>query len=169
MSNMFYGMNSLIKLTLKDEFNTSNVTNMQEMFSETRSLTELKLGKNFYTNKVTSMYAMFRNTGYNSLTHLDLGENFINGTTTSYYYGSYFENMFEGLGHNSLVELNLRNFNPMTSYLVGNIFKDCGTEGVLTKIIVSSDSIKNKIKTEQRVNAPQFWKNDDWSIIQVQS
>lgn len=49
-----------------------------------------------------------------------------------------------------------------------NVFEDCGTDGTLTKVVVSSDNIKNKIEQlTSPSDIPQFWKDNN--IVQVQS
>mgnify|MGYP005759002617 CR=1 FL=1 len=76
---LFYNFKSLQKITFGDNFDTSNVTNMQLMFSNCGSLTTFDLS-NFDTSKVTSMNSMFSNCG--SLTTLDLS-NFDTSKVTS--------------------------------------------------------------------------------------
>ena len=57
MSYMFYGCSSLTELNLNN-FNTNNVTDMNEMFCFCSSLKKLNLN-NFNTNNVTNMRGMF--------------------------------------------------------------------------------------------------------------
>ena len=57
MCYMFSGCRSLESLNLNN-FNTNNVTNMNEMFAECKSLKELNLD-NLNTNNVTRMNGMF--------------------------------------------------------------------------------------------------------------
>ena len=54
---MFSGCRSLEGLNLNN-FNTNNVTNMNDMFAESKSLKELNLD-NFNTNNVNRMTCMF--------------------------------------------------------------------------------------------------------------
>ena len=68
MNNMFDGMTNLTTLNLSN-FNTSKVTNMRFMFFHVSNLTSLNLS-NFDTSKVTNMSNMF--SGLSSLTSLNL-------------------------------------------------------------------------------------------------
>ncbi len=68
MARMFFGCSSLTELDLSN-FNTENVTNMQDMFFGCSKLTELDLS-NFNTENVTNMISMFRDCS--SLTNLNL-------------------------------------------------------------------------------------------------
>lgn len=108
---------------------------------------------------------MFKNFGYKKLKKLDLGINFVRGSKYKYYEYT-FDNMFEGTGHDSMTELNLRDFHFYESYNYyrDDIFKDCGTSGVLTRVIVSNQEMKNRLESEV---LPQFWRDNN--IIQIQS
>ena len=57
MSCMFFGCSSLKELNINN-FNTNNVTDMNNMFYRCSSLKELNLN-NFNTNNVTNMSCMF--------------------------------------------------------------------------------------------------------------
>ena len=57
MNNMFSGMSNLTTLDLSN-FDTSKVTNMERMFNNMTNLTTLNLS-NFDTSKVTDMHDMF--------------------------------------------------------------------------------------------------------------
>ena len=66
---MFMEFKNLIQINFNDNFNTSNVTNMDGMFHGCSSLTSLDLS-NFNTSNVTKMCSMFQ--VCSSLTSLDL-------------------------------------------------------------------------------------------------
>ena len=167
MSHMFdsMGADKLKKLDLGENFNTLNVTNMDCMFCSLgyKNLEELNLGDHFDTSKVTNMHQMFSGTGYKKLTKLDLGKSFFapqgNYSSVSY--------MFSETGKESLKELYLWNFDYSKAWYYSRdyVFKDCGTDGMLTKVVVSSEDIKTKILNNS--STPQFWKDNN--IIQVQS
>ena len=82
MSSMFCHLGysaSSFTINLGDDFDTSNVTNMQFMFSEAGRQVSgdvyIDLGDKFYTNNVINMYEMFNCAGFNGL-YLDLGSHF---------------------------------------------------------------------------------------------
>ena len=97
MDEMFYQMYNLTSLNLSN-FDTSKVTNMSSMFCGMSRLTSLDLSS-FDTSKVTNMDHMFSNT-YN-LTTLDLS-NFNTSKVTDMQW------MFNGM--DNLTTLNLSNF-----------------------------------------------------------
>ena len=66
---LFYNFKSLQKITFGDNFDTSNVTNMNSMFYGCSNLTTLDVSQ-WDTSSVTSMYQMFL--GCSSLTALDV-------------------------------------------------------------------------------------------------
>ena len=59
-SSLFDNLTNVISITGMNNFNTSNVTNMQGMFYEARNLTTLDVS-NWDTSKVTTMRSMFVN------------------------------------------------------------------------------------------------------------
>ena len=83
MQEMFYKMPALASLTLPDSFNTSNVTNMSYMFYFTPALASLTLPDSFNTSNVTNMSGMFES--MEALTSLTLPTSFVisNGTITT--------------------------------------------------------------------------------------
>jgi len=72
MNNMFWGASSLKELDLSS-WNTSRATRMSGMFSHASSLTDLDISS-FDTSNVTNMNSMFSNT--TSLSSLTLGRDF---------------------------------------------------------------------------------------------
>ena len=174
MGGMFNGAfkNKLKKLDLGDKFYTSKVKSMSSMFEETgyENMEELDLGDKFDTSNVSRMSKMFYRTGYNKLKKLDLGKEFVVGTSIKWYDLRY-DNMFEETGKESMEELYLWNFDRYTrtaNYYRENMFINCGTEGILTKVVVSTDSFKNTLRNDSTV--PNFWKKDgEQDIIVVQA
>ena len=80
MDDMFSGCSSLTNLDVS-KFNTANVTNMNGMFKVCSGLTKLDVS-NFNTAKVTDMALMFYSCS--GLTSLTFGENFTTASCTSY-------------------------------------------------------------------------------------
>ena len=78
MSKMFWATDNLTTLTLSN-WNTSNVTNMQDMFWATKKLSTLNISS-FNTSKVTNMENMFRESAIGTLT---LGSNFNTSNVTN--------------------------------------------------------------------------------------
>ena len=58
---MFYGVSSLISISNKSSFDTSNITNMSYMFYNCSSLNDLSYISNWNTSKVIDMSYMFYN------------------------------------------------------------------------------------------------------------
>ena len=112
MELAFYRCESLTKLDLK-EFNTSKVTNMKAMFAGCSSLTTLDLG-NFDTSRVGSMSLMFRNCS--SLKEINLSS-----FDTSGVWGM--TEMFKGCS--SLVKLDLSNFDTYYVEGMAGMFGGC--------------------------------------------
>lgn len=110
-NSMFQGYTG-VELDLSN-FNTSNVTDMNNMFFNCSSLTELDLS-GFNTSNVTSMYGIFFNCS--SLTSLDLS-NFDTSKITSL--NACFQQC------SSLENLNLSNFNISKVTSMNNTFRDC--------------------------------------------
>ena len=79
-SYLFYEMANLATITLSESFDTSSVTNMEQMFCSARALTSLILPESFDTSSVTNMRAMFSAT--NALTSLVLPESFDSSSVT---------------------------------------------------------------------------------------
>ncbi len=76
---------TMTTLDLGNNFDTSNVTNMEGMFYWTgigKTFTSLKLGNKFDTSNVTDMKRMFMSTGTGGITTLDLGEKFDTSNVT---------------------------------------------------------------------------------------
>ena len=111
MENMFRNMSNLTTLNLSN-FNTSNVTSMDYMFYGMSNLTILNLSI-FDTSMVTSMNAMFY--GMSNLAALNLS-NFDTSKVTSMF------NMFSGM--TNLTSLNLSNFDTSNVTSMGGMFYD---------------------------------------------
>lgn len=127
MNNMFSGCNTLTDLDLS-HFNTSNVTNMSYMFYVCNKLKSLNL-KTFNTSKVTDMNNMFR--GCNVLTDLDLS-NFNTSNVTD------MSSMFSYC--NELKSLDLSSFNTSNVKKTMNMFQKCENLAILN---VSNFDMKN--------------------------
>mgnify|MGYP001048909544 FL=1 len=79
------GTEKLTTFSLGNNFNTSNVTDMEHMFEKFGGpLTELKLGSNFSTSKVTNMQGMFSQTGTKSMKKIQLGDKFTSIASGNY-------------------------------------------------------------------------------------
>ena len=122
MQEMFYYCSSLTSLDLSN-FDTSNVTNMIYMFYGCYSLTSLNVSS-FNTSKVTVIGAMFFDCS--SLTSLNLS-NFNTSNVTNMGY------MFNGCS--SLTSLNLSNFNTSNVTNMSGMFINCSS---LTELNVSN-------------------------------
>ena len=91
MSHMFEKMgqdSTIFTLDLGNNFDTSQVTNMNSMFNSTGSYNNtiftLDLGDKFDTSNVTDMASMFSSTGFNSTVFtLDLGDKFDTSNVTN--------------------------------------------------------------------------------------
>ena len=114
MNQMFYGCSSLTSLDLSN-FNASKVTTMRYMFNTCSSLTNLDLS-NFNTSKVTDMARMFYYCL--SLTSLDLSS-FNTSKVTD------MERMFNNCS--SLTSLDLSNFNTSNVTNMSWVFSDCSS------------------------------------------
>ena len=127
MNLMFQDCTSIAGLDLSS-FNTSNVTNMPQMFRNCSSLINLDLS-GFNTSKVTSMSYMFSDCS--SLTSLDLNNlNTSNVTSMS--------SMFNGCS--ALTKLNLDNFNTSNVTNMNLMFQGCSS---LTSLDLSSFNTSN--------------------------
>ena len=129
MNDMFRGMSNLTTLNLSN-FDTSKVTNMESMFSHMSSLTSLDLS-NFDTSKVTDMSYMF--SGMSNLTTLDLS-NFDTSKVTDM--GLMFGNM------SNLITLDLSNFDTSNVTNMQSMFyldDEIKSKDKLEKIYVNND------------------------------
>jgi len=114
MNNMFQSCSSLTSLNLSN-FDTSNVTDMSYMFQSCSSLTSLDLS-NFDTSNVTDMYYMFSDCS--SLTSLDLS-NFDTSNVTRMSF------MFQSCS--SLTSLDLSNFDTSNVTGMSYMFDGCSS------------------------------------------
>lgn len=112
-SNYFSGFENLVGISGLEYFDTSLVTNMNEMFYYCSNITKLDLST-FDTSKVTNMNSMFYNC--QKLTELDLG-NFNTSNVTN------MNMMFYGC--RSLVELDLSSFNTSNIKNMSRMFNNC--------------------------------------------
>ena len=120
---MFMEFKNLIQINFNNNFNTSSVTNMQDMFSDCSYLISLDLSS-FDTSKVTYMLQMFSKCS--SLTSLDLSNfNTLNITNMQY--------MF--FGCSSLISLDLSSFNTLNVTNMHSMFSHCSS---LTSLDLSS-------------------------------
>ena len=110
----FYNYKVLSNCALQN-FNTKNVTNLEQMFGNCNSLTSLDVSK-FNTDKVTNMYYMFGRC--NSLTSLDVS-NFNTQNVTR------MDQMFQGL--KLLTSLDVSNFNTQNVTRMGYMFDGCSS------------------------------------------
>ena len=121
-------ISNLISINFNNNFNTSNVTDMQYMFNDCKSLTSLNLSS-FNTSNVTIMENMFRRCS--SLTTLDLSSfntsNVISMITMFYDCGS-------------LTSLDLSNFNTKNVTDMADMFYYCSK---LTTLDLSSFNTSN--------------------------
>ena len=113
MNDMFYGCSSLTSLNLTG-FDTSNVTNMAYMFSGCSNLTSLNL-TGFDTSNVTNMAYMF--SGCSSLVSLDLTSFNTSNVVTAEYMFAWCRN---------LTSLDLSSFDSSSPSVVYDIFSGCG-------------------------------------------
>ena len=127
MDNMFSDCGSLTSLDLSG-FDTSNVTSMIGMFFGCQNLATLDVS-GFDTSKVTNMFAMFDSCFY--LTTLDLS-GFDTSKVTN------MENMF--LGCDCLASLDLSGFNTSNVTNMEYMFSGCGS---LTSLDVSGFDTSN--------------------------
>ena len=74
------------------------------------------------------------------------------------------EYLFNGTGHESMIELNLGKFklksiaSDNAPIRINDIFIDCGSEGVLERVVVSSDAIKEIILSYDSMFVPHYFK-----------
>ena len=116
MNNMFYRQTELESLTLGDKFDTSKVSDMSYMFDGCSKLTSLDLGDKFDTSNVENMSYMFYNC--RMLTSLTLGDKFDTSKVSDMSY------MFNGCS--SLTALTLgENFNTFNVTKMSGMFSGC--------------------------------------------
>ena len=127
MQEMFRGMSNLTSLNLSN-FDTSKVTNMAAMFYATSNLTTLNLSS-FNTSQVTNMGVMFY--GISSLSSINLSS-FDTSKVT------YMQYMFYGMS--SLTSLNLSNFDTSKVTNMSNMFYGMSS---LTSLNLSSFNTSN--------------------------
>ena len=119
----------MTSLDLGDNFDTSNVTNMESMFEYTGSeaMTSLDLGDNFDTSNVTNMQSMFYSTGIESMTSLDLGDNFDTSNVTN------MVEMFMYAGQHSMISLDLGDkFDTSKVTNMYYMFDNTGTDSLMS-------------------------------------
>ena len=186
MNSMFNSSNIEI-LDLGDKFDTSNVTSMKQMFYENYRLTTLNLGDKFDTSNVTDFAAMFYDLIL--LEALDLGDKFdtSNGTNFGDMFfrlrsiqtlnlGQKFDtsnatdmsHMFFNLASIQTLNLGDKFVIPSTADKLW-IFNGCGENGILTEVIVPSQTVKDGILNLNSDDVPDFWKENNGEIIKVQS
>ena len=124
MEEMFNNCTSLKKLDLNN-FNTTNVTNMCFMFYKCSSLTELDIS-NFNTINVMEMMGMFCDC--KNLKKLELGKKFNTKNVTNMAYMFY--------GCKNLEKLNLNNFNTEKVTNMSCMFFKCSS---LTKLEIGKN------------------------------
>ena len=129
MDSMFWGCGSLTSLDVSS-FNTSNVTDMSRVFTFCSFLTRLDLSS-FNTSNVTNMRAMFGNCS--SLTSLDVSSFNTSNVTAM---GSMFDNC------SSLTSLDLSSFNTSNVTDMYNMFYWCKS---LTSLDISGFNTSNVI------------------------
>ena len=120
---LFFNMLALQNINFNNNFDTSNVTNMQWMFAGSNSLTSLNLS-NFDTTNVQSMSGMFstwdpiaNKFGTSSLQNIIFGENFKTNNVTN------MGDMFSGFQGTNLDLSSFDTFNVINMY---HMFNGCG-------------------------------------------
>ena len=136
-SHLFSSFNSLTSINFNNNFNTSNVTDMNYMFAFSSSLKSLDLS-NFNTTNVTNMEYMF--SGCYSLTSLDLSNfNTSNVTDMSFMFSTC-----------SLTSLNLSNFNTSNATNMHCMFMCCSS---LTSLDLSNFNTSNVTNMQSMFNS----------------
>ena len=128
---MFMEFKNLIQINFNDNFNTSNVTNMDGMFHGCSSLTSLDLS-NFNTSNVTKMCSMFQ--VCSSLTSLDLSSFNTSNVMCMCY-------MFCNCP--SLTSLDLGSFNTSNVTKMNNMFYACSKLTSLDLSNFNTSNVKN--------------------------
>lgn len=131
MDSMFYNDQGFQNIdNILSYFDTSNVENMAHMFQSCTSLDTLNFGDNFNTSKVTNMEAMFFN-------DINLKE-----IKLSYFNTSKVENMESMFfGCKELKELNLKNFEMTSTTKSSNMLMNLDALTVL--VLGENNNIKN--------------------------
>ena len=148
MNKMFYNCSSLTTLDLSN-FNTSNVTNMSFMFETCQSLTTLDLS-NFDTRSVTNMSYMF--TGCRALTFVNLSS--FDTSNVEYMMG-----MFDGCSN--LTTLDLSTFNTAKVRRFEVMFRSCSA---LTTIYAN----ENFVTTSVEVDEVNYIDGRKWMFLQCE-
>ena len=149
-------------INLGDKFDTRSVTDMHQMFYENIDLISLNLGDKFDTKNVANMNSMFANC--NSLANLDLKDKFDTSNVTD------MSAMFLGLSSIENLKLGRKFDIPNNIASKIRIFYKCGRSGTLTHVIVPNQTLKDKIlNLTSPDDVPDFWKENNGAIIQVES
>ena len=126
MKAMFKSCENLSSIKFGEDFNTENVTTMDEMFASTTRLKTVDLSS-LDTRNVTSMYKMFYQSGVNTI---QFGGNFDTSKVKT------FSSMFQG---SSISSLDLSGF-TCTEATCNDMFLSCGA---LVTLIVGNMDVKN--------------------------
>jgi len=153
MENMFSDCKSLKNIDLSN-FNTQNVTNMNHIFFDCKLLTNIDLS-NFNTQNVTNMKSMF--SFCKSLTNIDLS-NFNTQHVTNMEYIFY--------GCKSLTNIDLSNFNTQNVINMKSMFKWCKS---LTNIDLSNFNTQNVTNMESMFSGCESLTNIDLSNFNAQN
>ena len=137
MNNMFFYCSSLTTIDLSN-FNTTNVTDIAGMFAYCSSLTTINV-TNFNTTNVTDISAMFA--VCSSLTTIDI-TNFNTTKMTT------IDNLFAGCS--SLTTIDLSNFNTSNVTQMQQMFDNCSS---LTTLDLSNFNTSNVIDMERMFHA----------------
>ena len=146
----FFGCENLTSIKgIKENINTSEVTDMSEMFGGCGSLTSLDVS-GFNTENVTDMRGMFSECAH--LSSLDVsGFNTENVTNLGF--------MFYGC--TNLTSLDISSFNTVNVWYMGHVFSDCvslktiyvGNGWNTNKVEISNDMFRdchNLVRSEER-------------------
>lgn len=134
---MFYNRSELTSIDFGKGFNTSNVTDMNEMFQGCSKLTALDVSS-FNTSNVNSMAAMFKSCS--GLTGLDVSS-FCTSNVTDMH------DMFRGC--NKLTSLNVSSFNTSNVKRMDAMFYGCSG---LTSLDVSNFNTSNVVRMTRTVD-----------------
>ena len=150
---MFYGCSSLTNIDLSN-FNTQNITNMENMFFRCKSITNIDLS-NFNTQNVNNMdHIFFR---CESLTNIDLS-NFNTENITN------MDSMF--FGCKLLTNINLSNFNTQNVINMNQMFCECKS---LTNIDLSNFNTQNVTNMDYMFYKCESLKNIEFSNVNTQN
>ena len=134
---MFYNRSKLTSIDFGKGFNTSNVTDMNEMFQGCSKLTALDVSS-FNTSNVNSMAAMFKSCS--GLTGLDVSSFRTSNVTDMH-------DMFRGC--NKLTSLNVSSFNTSNVKRMDAMFYGCSG---LTSLDVSNFNTSNVVRMTRTVD-----------------